>query len=101
MYIYIYFINIVLIYIFLFLIILYNKDSLFKFFNEKYQKLLIEKLINVDESSLSKENFISTCQISSTLLIETYKKCSKHMKASNRQTVIVYFFNNCFYVINL
>ncbi|OUM67456.1 hypothetical protein PIROE2DRAFT_5091 [Piromyces sp. E2] len=61
-------------------------DSIFEFFNEKYQKLLIEKLINVDESSLSKDNFISTCQISSTLLIETYKKCSKHMKSLNKQT---------------
>ncbi|ORX79499.1 hypothetical protein BCR32DRAFT_269438 [Anaeromyces robustus] len=60
-------------------------DSLFNFFNEKYQSLLIEKLINVDESSISKENFISTCQISSTLLIETYKKCLKHRSASNDQ----------------
>ncbi|ORX49998.1 hypothetical protein BCR36DRAFT_583608 [Piromyces finnis] len=61
-------------------------DSLFEFFNENYKNLLIDKLINVDESSISKENFISTCQVSSTLLIETYKKCSKHMKNSNRQT---------------
>ncbi len=75
-----------------------NVDSLFEFFNEKYQNLLVSKLVNEDKSNVTKENFISTCQIASTLLIETYKKCIKK-KGSDEKTVVYQYILLYIYIL--